>query len=151
MVHSEKIRGTLACEIAGIDKQRFNEAVSAGNFSCAPKVRKGGTRTFTEEDIIALFVYARLTEQEWPPRVAGSIACEVRSKLETSPDMAEIRIPRRSETSRTPLLDGFSEAIEYEAHVHMLFDIAGIRTAISLALRNARDGARRPDRGNQHG
>ena len=132
-----KYRGATACQVTGIDKQRFNEAVASGRYPCAPTVRKGGTRTFTEDDIIALFVYARLIEQEIPPRVAGDIACAVRSKLEEDPSVEEIRIPRYSEIGTHP---PSKAGDEFSVHVHMSFDIAGIRAAIAPTLKRTREG-----------
>ena len=134
-----KYPGATACQIAGINKQRFNEAVAAGRYPCAPKVLKGGTRAFREEDIIALFIYARLIEQNMPPRVAGEIACTLRAKLEEYPDADEVSVPRHSETGTVT-----SERDTYSAHMHMVFDVAGIRSAIRPGLEAHRNGETSP-------
>ena len=133
--------GTIACQVAGIEKQRFNEAVAAGRYKCAPDVRKGGTRTFDHNDIVTLFVYARLIEQEIPARVAGEIACSLRSKLGEFPDAKELRVPRYSEHGKTPPgelpIPSSSEEEEYSVHVQMAFDIAGIRQEVTRRLKKA--------------
>ncbi len=72
----------LACEIARLDRQRFNEAVAAGNYRCAPPTTRGAARIFDVDDIIAMFLYGRLVEWEIPPRRAGSIACQLRERLD---------------------------------------------------------------------
>lgn len=130
MSKDQSYRGSQACKAAGIDKQRFNEAVASGNFTCAPIVRKGGTRMFELEDVIALFLFARLVEQELPPRAAGRIACHVRSDLAMNPEAHQVRIPQHSETGK------FSShpSDSYEAHVHMVVDVAGIRATVIAAL-----------------
>ncbi len=131
--------GTTACKAAGIDKQRFNEAVAAGRYPCAPAVKKGGTRTFNQDDMVALFVYARLIEQDMPASVAGEIACDLRTKLKDFPNAKEVKIPRHREhvigpqgqETGTPLVEGE----EYSALIEMVFDVAGIRGEVKRRLK----------------
>ncbi|MDG4650438.1 hypothetical protein P6F26_18500 [Roseibacterium sp. SDUM158017] len=131
---------STACQAAGIDKQRFNEAVAAGRYPCAPAVRKGGTRTFRRDDIVALFVFARLIEQDIPARVAGEIACALRTKLDAFPNARELKVPRYSEQGKTPIVqETGTSPPEYEEHsvlVQMAFDVAGIRNEIGRRLKN---------------
>lgn len=130
--------GTTACKVARIDKQRFNEAVAAGRYPCAPAVKKGGTRYFNQDDMVALFVYARLIEQDIPASVAGEIACDLRSKLNEFPNVEEVKIPRhredvkgpQGEETGTPLVEGE----EYSALIEMAFDVAGIRGEVERRL-----------------
>lgn len=56
-----KFRTKAACRIAGIDPQRFNEDVAAGEYPHAPATTAGVSRVFDEADIAGLFVYAHLT------------------------------------------------------------------------------------------
>jgi hypothetical protein len=72
-----RFRTQSACRIAGIDRDRFNEAVAAGNYPCAPKVARGATRVFDEIDLVALFNYGRLIEQDIQPMKAGRLACHI--------------------------------------------------------------------------
>ena len=85
---------------------------------------------FAVEDIIARFLYARLVEQELPARVAGRIACQVRSDLAVNPEANLVRVLQHSERGK------FSSHPEdsYEAHVHTVVDIAGIRATVLAAL-----------------
>lgn len=146
----EQYEGAVACRIAGIKKQRFNEAVAADRYICAPPVPKGGIRLFTKNDIIALFLYARLVEQRTPPSEAGQIACAVLAKLQEFPDAAQIKIPRRSEQGTRPPEQASSgpnlEGEEYSVFVEMIFDIAGIRAAIEPALQNETPRKRQPNK-----
>lgn len=134
-----KYPAAAACRAARIDKQRFNEAVAAGRYPCAPPVKKGGTRSFTEDDVIALFVYARLVEQDMGTRVAGEIACSLREKLNQEPTAEEIRIPRLVEESERSVIENTrGDASEHECqsvHIHIVFDVAGVRQEVISALK----------------
>lgn len=82
---SIRFRTAAACRIAQIDRNRFNEAVSAGNYRCAPSTVPGSSRLFDENDLIALFVYAQLLRQDYEPKLAGDFAFEVRKGLHENP------------------------------------------------------------------
>jgi hypothetical protein len=71
--------------IVGLDRLKFNEAVAAGHYPCAPQTPKGSSRIFGEDDLIALYVFARLTEMDMLPRRAGALACDFASKVKMSP------------------------------------------------------------------
>jgi len=86
MATPNRARAKLACEIAGIDPNRFNEAVFAGNYRCAPETAPGKARIFDMKDLLALCVYGQKLEQEVPARRAGGIACGVREVLTENPD-----------------------------------------------------------------
>jgi hypothetical protein len=81
-----KARTALAAQIAGIDRQRFNEAVAEGFYPCAPPTTKGATRHFDLNDIVTLTVYRELTQAGAVPRAAGAIACGLRDLLRQFPD-----------------------------------------------------------------
>lgn len=70
-----------ACEVVLIDRARFNEAVAAGHYPCAPAASHGRPRVFEEPDMIALLYYALLLHKDWPPRLAGRYACALRAAL----------------------------------------------------------------------
>lgn len=76
----------LAAEIAGIDRQRFNEAVAADFYPCAPKTVAGRARSFGVNDIVALKVYGYLLAEGVIPRHAGNIACGLLDLLAVYPD-----------------------------------------------------------------
>lgn len=75
----------LAADIAGIDKQRFNEAVAADFYPCAPKTVAGRARSFGLNDLIALKVYGHLTVEGGTPRFAGKVACGLLDFLQVYP------------------------------------------------------------------
>lgn len=66
-----------AIEIARVNRDRFNEAVAAGFYPCAPQTRAGVARTFSEDDILALFVFGRLCAFGLAAKEAGPRACRV--------------------------------------------------------------------------
>lgn len=82
-----KLRATtaLAADIARIDRQRFNEAIAAGFYPCAPETIAGRARSFNLEDLIALTVYGHLLREGVTPRHAGAAACGLRSFLVECP------------------------------------------------------------------
>ena len=72
-------------DIAGLNRDRFNEAVAAGNYPCAPQATRGAPRGFDEDDFAALVVYARKLDIGMPPKAAGQFACEIRKEIEKHP------------------------------------------------------------------
>jgi hypothetical protein len=77
---------TFACRIAGINRDRFNEAVHAGHYPCAPTTTKGSRRLFDEDDLIALYTYACLLEEDFPARTAGDLACRILNQVRSFPE-----------------------------------------------------------------
>jgi hypothetical protein len=69
------IRTKKACEIARIDPARFNEAVHAGNYPCAPKTRAGAVRIFDLDQTVSLMIYGHLLAMSVTTERAGEIAC----------------------------------------------------------------------------
>jgi len=84
-----KFRIQSACRIAGLDRDRFNEAVAAGKYPCAPEVVRGSTRVFDEIDLIVLTIY-RIYLFQHPVPLAGMLACKIHELLSQKPDEAEI-------------------------------------------------------------
>lgn len=121
MDSSSIYRAAEACALAGIDNKRFNEVVAKDFYPCAPKAKRGSARKFAEDDVVALFVYARLLDQEMPQRLAGQVACQVRSKIEKDPDADEVRVLKFEERAQ------FGPGDEASTHIHWVFDVGGIR------------------------
>lgn len=87
-----KATTALACEIAMTNPDRFNEAVSAGYFPCAPKTTPGKARRFDVNDIIVLRLYQRFLDAGLSPVNAGNKACHIRDFLTTHPDADQVYI-----------------------------------------------------------
>jgi hypothetical protein len=85
-----RFRTQVACRIAGINRDRFNEAVAAGHYPCAPEVDRGATRVFDEDQLVSLFYYGRLLEWGLSPAVAGPIVCKFYGALAQHPDEKEV-------------------------------------------------------------
>lgn len=66
-----------ACELAMVDRQKFNESVMNGFFECAPETVKGSARIFDVDQVAALTVFGQLLRLGLSPKYAGNIACEV--------------------------------------------------------------------------
>lgn len=85
-----RFRTAVACRLASIDRDRFNEAIAAGNYPCAPRTDRGSTRVFDQNDLIALYYYGRLLNYGMTPRVAGYWACELFHAVKSRPDTDEV-------------------------------------------------------------
>ena len=72
-----KLTTVAACEVAGIDRDRFNEHVAAGNFHCAPKTTAGKARAFDPDDMLALVMFRRFTNDGIDAKTAGNMACAI--------------------------------------------------------------------------
>lgn len=84
---------TYACEVAFVNKQRFNEAVARGDYPCAPRV-EGRTRPFAARDVVGLWLYGHLTDDGIPPARAGELACNLVAVLRERPDLEEVALVR---------------------------------------------------------
>lgn len=78
-------RSALAMRIAGVDRQKFNEAVAADFYPCAPKEMEGTSRVFREHELVGLWVFGWLLRAGVVPRVAGPLACEFMRQAENNP------------------------------------------------------------------
>lgn len=123
-----------ACALARIDNKRFNEAAAKKFYPCVPAATRGSARKFNEDDVVVLFIYARLIEQNIPQRQAGHVACQVRSKIDEDPKAEEVRILKFEEHSKEGLgAEGDEPFDEYSAHIHWVFDVGGIRKYVRYA------------------
>jgi hypothetical protein len=68
----ETVTTAVACKVAGLKPQRFNEDVAAGSYTCAPKTDAGVARVFDEDDLVALTAYAQLRNLGLYANVAGA-------------------------------------------------------------------------------
>jgi hypothetical protein len=91
-VNKLRVRSALAMRIANVDRQKFNEAVSNGHCPCAPSTTAGSVRLFSEDDLVVLYVFARLLELQMLPRMAGRLACEFRDEMRSSSSNGSDRI-----------------------------------------------------------
>lgn len=82
----------LACEIAGVNPDRFNEAVHANIYPCAPKTTPGKARSFDADDVVALRIYQRSIDNGMSAAKAGDKACKVREFMLCNPEAARVFI-----------------------------------------------------------
>lgn len=75
------IKIKVACAIAGVDRQQFNEAVSGGYYSCAPKTQPGSSRVFNAIDMLPLMVFGRLLRAGEKVPKAGCLAVAAHAAL----------------------------------------------------------------------
>lgn len=82
----------LACAIAGTNPDRFNEAIHAGFYPCAPATTPGRARSFDVNDVIALRLFQRFVDGGMSAKMAGHKACSVREFLRQYPDADQVYI-----------------------------------------------------------
>lgn len=82
----------LACEIANTHSDRFNEAIHAEFYLCAPKTTPGKARSFDVDDIVALRLYQRFMNAGMSSSAAGEKACKVREFMQGYPDAPRVFI-----------------------------------------------------------
>lgn len=87
-----KAATALACEIARTNSDRFNEAVAAGHYPCAPHTTPGRRRQFDVDDVIALHLYQRFLDEGLGAAKAGHKACRVREFLTANPGADQLYI-----------------------------------------------------------
>lgn len=108
-----KARAGLACEIAALHPDRFNEAVAAGHYGCAPPTRQGVVRVFDEIDIVGLIVFSELLHEGMSIGMCGVVACDVMGTMRKNPD-AKFIFEIRGALNRFCLADDeFDPAADY--------------------------------------
>lgn len=81
-----------ACRVAGLDRDRFNEHVAAGNFGCAPSTIPGRARLFDPDDMVALFLFRDFLDDGVDAKTAGAMACEIGLCAKLNPDEPTISL-----------------------------------------------------------
>lgn len=90
MTFAPKLTTAVACRVARINRDRFNEHVAAGAFGCAPATVPGRARLFDPDDMVALWLFRELMDEGFNAARAGSIACEVGEAARQNPDARAI-------------------------------------------------------------
>ncbi|MBP7334935.1 hypothetical protein [Niveispirillum sp.] len=85
-----KLTTVAACRVARIDRDRFNEHVAAGRFTCAPNTIPGRARLFDPNDMIGLWLFRELMDDGFEAARAGRIACEVADAARRHPETRAI-------------------------------------------------------------
>src|SRR5438132_13846853 len=79
--YPRRVRSAIALQLVNLERLKFNEAVANGHYPCAPITTAGSVRLFAEDDLVALYVFARLLELNVASRRAGQLACEFKSHM----------------------------------------------------------------------
>lgn len=83
---SLKLTTKRACRAIGMNRDRFNEHVAAGNFPCAPDTIAGRARYFDQHDMLALALFKMNLDDGYPADRAGHVACAVAKLAAASPN-----------------------------------------------------------------
>lgn len=81
-----------ACRVAGIDRDRFNEAVARGDYPCAPPTVPGRARFFDSDALIALRLFREFTEEGMEAKRAGALACAIAECARSNPEARAISV-----------------------------------------------------------
>ncbi len=90
-----------AMYLTGAQRLKFNEAVSRGHYRCAPNPDGHNYRMFDAAALVGLFVFARMTEDDVPPRMAGRWACEVERVARERPGIENVFFAQLCDGSAT--------------------------------------------------
>lgn len=85
-----KLTTAIACRVARINRDRFNEHVADKTFNCAPSTIPGRARLFDPDDMIGLYLFRELMDDGFDARKAGFISCAVAAAAKNNPDAAAI-------------------------------------------------------------
>ncbi|MDP2051117.1 MAG: hypothetical protein Q8K33_19980 [Cypionkella sp.] len=85
-----KLTTALACKVARLDRDRFNEAVAGGYMTCVPDTVAGRSRTFSPGEMLAPWYYRELIEDGYTRESAGRIACAITEAAAKHPDAPAI-------------------------------------------------------------
>lgn len=125
-----------ACRVVGIDRDRFNEHVAAGNFQCAPATVPGRARLFDPDDMIALWLFKEFLDDGTDAKTAGALACEIAQCAKLNPDAPTVSLvysyfptPHAFPTSTVP------DAAEWD---EVLFSGTDIRKVLTYRISKLR-------------
>ena len=92
MTITPKLTTVAACHVARIDRDRFNEAVARGDYTCAPPTVPGRARLFDPDDMIGLWYFRQFQDEGYNPKRAGQLACQIMNAAKAMPDERTITV-----------------------------------------------------------
>lgn len=88
----QKLTTKAACELAGINRDRFNEYVAAQFYECAPATVAGRARDFAEDDLVTLILFRQLMDRDMSPKRAGLLACVIGEEARCAPEAEAVML-----------------------------------------------------------
>lgn len=77
-----QFRTKAACRIVGLEFSSFQDAIGRHLYPCAPATIAGAARTFDIDNLVVLYLYARLLGMGLTREGAGRAACELHRHIE---------------------------------------------------------------------
>ena len=99
-----KVRADIACQIAQIDRLKFNEVVASGAYPCPPQTTRGAPRMFSPVDVVTLMIFKLELDRRKPAHEAGRLACEFTTTWQ-----------RENQTSGFIYLVRFNNSVSHDA------------------------------------
>lgn len=121
----------IACNLVLLRPEVLREAIVNGYEPCGPVRDAGGTEMFGENDMIALYYFARLLEEGVPAKLSGEWAMNVRAAVEFEPLLDRVVIARTPGGSMCHFFDVSADqapGIGYGRYV----DLAAIRARVRM-------------------
>jgi hypothetical protein len=132
---------STACEIAGISAAKFNGLIATGEYPCPPPTVAGSTRIFEIDDIVALFIFARLLDHGFKSKIAGRFACKARYVAECYPNQDQVTFAWNMNGLVSPVAPDADLADGYISGGPVMFkvtwDFRNIRQIVQRALDDA--------------
>ncbi|WP_343343383.1 MerR family transcriptional regulator [Sphingomicrobium sp. XHP0239] len=85
-----RVSTAIACRIVGLNRDRLNEYIAAGQYACAPATVPGRARLFDPDDLLTLMLFKRLMGDGYTVEGAGRIACAIGNLAKVHPDARAI-------------------------------------------------------------
>lgn len=85
-IRTRRFRTLVACRWIGVPRERFNEAVAAKLYPCAPATGAGQARILEYADLIGMDAFFRFSRMGFSQEVAGNLACELVDMVRRHPD-----------------------------------------------------------------
>ena len=133
----QRLTTSVACRVAGISRDRFNEYVAAGHYHCAPKTIPGRARLFDPDDMLTLFLFKRLMDDGFTVEKAGELACAIGAIAKEYPEERAICFVETYFRSGTAALP--SSVPPPEDWDHVLFSGTDIRKVTTFRIGKERD------------
>lgn len=133
-----RVRNKLACKIAGLNPDRFNETIAAGQYGCAPHTAAGSARIYEADDVVCLCIFKMLTDAGMSAARAGHYACEAKYQM-TSEGVTHVSVLHTFAGANFTIGRrlGADEAIQPSGPkpLEITFDIEALRNYVAATLK----------------
>jgi hypothetical protein len=133
------IRTGEVCEMAGLPRQKFNDAVRDNFFKCAPDTKPGSTRVFDHNQIVSVFIFADLLRMGVGAREAGTWSCLLYNAIcrNEDPKATMAAIVSDATGARINVATKFNGYCAGSGSKYFAFDVGDINARIEREIKNS--------------